>query len=151
MDSEKINAEVISVSPDKVKIMIYNMDNWKTAEDKLKVGSYLEIKDENSLEKEKESILKYIGKSDYVCVLDINSEKLNSVQFASFIDKTFLESGTITFVIGSSLGIHEDIKKIANKKLSFSDMTFPHGLFRVMLLEQIYRAFKINNNETYHK
>lgn len=135
----------------KEKYLIDLVDDYLKRIKKYHKIELIEIKDENSLEKEKESILKYIGKSDYVCVLDINSEKLNSVQFASFIDKTFLESGTITFVIGSSLGIHEDIKKIANKKLSFSDMTFPHGLFRGMLLEQIYRAFKINNNETYHK
>lgn len=135
----------------KEKYLIDLVDDYLKRIKKYHKIELIEIKDENSLEKEKESILKYIGKSDYVCVLDINSEKLNSVQFAGFIDKTFLESGTITFVIGSSLGIHEDIKKIANKKLSFSDMTFPHGLFRGMLLEQIYRAFKINNNETYHK
>ena len=135
----------------KEKYLIDLVDDYLKRIKKYHKIQLIEIKDENSLEKEKESILKYIGKNDYVCVLDINSEKLNSVQFASFIDKTFLESGTITFVIGSSLGIHEDIKKIANKKLSFSDMTFPHGLFRGMLLEQIYRAFKINNNETYHK
>lgn len=135
----------------KEKYLIDLVDDYLKRIKKYHKIELIEIKDENSLEKEKESILKYIGKNDYVCVLDINSEKLNSVQFASFIDKTFLESGTITFVIGSSLGIHEDIKKIANKKLSFSDMTFPHGLFRGMLLEQIYRAFKINNNETYHK
>ena len=135
----------------KEKYLIDLVDDYLKRIKKYHKIELIEIKDENSLEKEKESILKYIGKNDYVCVLDINSEKLNSVQFASFIDKTFLESGTITFVIGSSLGIHEEIKKIANKKLSFSDMTFPHGLFRGMLLEQIYRAFKINNNETYHK
>ena len=54
-------------------------------------------------------------------------------------------------MIGSSLGLHEDIKKRANYSLSFSEMTFPHGLFRGMILEQIYRAFKIINNESYHK
>ncbi len=135
----------------KEKYLIDLVDDYLKRIKKYHKIDLIEIKDENSLEKEKESILKYIGKNDYVCVLDINSEKLNSVQFANFIDKTFLESGTITFVIGSSLGVHEDIKKMADKKLSFSDMTFPHGLFRGMLLEQIYRAFKINNNETYHK
>lgn len=135
----------------KEKYLIELVDDYLKRIRKYHKIELIEIKDENSLDKEKDSILKNIGKSDNVCVLDINSEKLNSIQFADFIDKTFLESGTITFVIGSSLGLHDDVKKIANKKISFSDMTFPHGLFRGMLLEQIYRAFKINNNETYHK
>ncbi len=111
----------------------------------------IEIKDENNLEKEKENILKYIGKNEYIITLDINGEILDSVKFADMIDKAFINYGTITFVIGSSYGLSDDIKKIANKSISFSRLTFPHGLFRGMLLEQIYRGFKINNNETYHK
>ena len=60
-------------------------------------------------------------------------------------------NSNITFIIGSSNGLHRDIKKLSNLKLSFSKMTFPHQLFRIILLEQIYRAFKISNNESYHK
>ncbi len=111
----------------------------------------VELKDENSLDKERDNILKNINKTDYVAILDLKGEMLTSEEFAGFIDKTFLVSGTIDFIIGSSLGIHEDIKKLANKSIKFSNMTFPHGLFRGILLEQIYRGFKINNNETYHK
>ena len=70
---------------------------------------------------------------------------------AKKIDSTFLNYGTITFIIGSSFGLHEDVKRRANYKLSVSKLTFPHGLFRGILLEQIYRSFKILNNETYHK
>lgn len=111
----------------------------------------IELKDENSLEKERDSIKKYINSTDYVITLEIEGEQINSVEFANKIDTLFNSYGTITFIIGSSLGLHEDIKKLSNYKLSFSNMTFPHGLFRGVLLEQIYRSFKIINNETYHK
>ena len=67
------------------------------------------------------------------------------------MDNLFINNSNITFIIGGSNGISDDIKKLANYHLSFSKMTFPHQLFRVLLLEQIYRAYKINNNESYHK
>ena len=67
------------------------------------------------------------------------------------MDKTFINNSDITFIIGGSFGIRNDIKEKCNYRLSFSQMTFPHGLFRMILLEQIYRSFKINNNESYHK
>ena len=111
----------------------------------------IELKDENNLEKEKNNILKYINSQDYVIALDIGGENLTSPELASKIDKTFLTNGTITFIIGSSEGLHDEIKQRADYRLSFSRLTFPHGLFRGILLEQIYRSFKIINNETYHK
>ena len=111
----------------------------------------VELKDENDLTLEKEHILQHINNRDYVIVLDILGNHLDSVSFARKLESVFLESSNIVFVIGSSLGLHEDIKKRANYSLSFSEMTFPHGLFRGMILEQIYRAFKIINNESYHK
>ena len=101
--------------------------------------------------KEKNNIEKYITNKDYIIVLDINGESVNSLEFSKKIDNIFINYSNITFIIGGSYGIHEDIKNNSNYKLSFSKMTFPHQLFRVILLEQIYRAFKINNNETYHK
>ena len=73
------------------------------------------------------------------------------MEFAKKISNTFINYSNITFVIGGSYGLSEKIKDMANYRLSFSKLTFPHQLFRVMLLEQIYRAFKINNNEEYHK
>ena len=111
----------------------------------------IELKDENNLEKEKNNILKYINSQDYVIALDIGGENLTSPELASKIDKTFLTNGTITFIIGSSEGLHDEIKQRADYRLSFSRLTFPHGLFRGILLEQIYRSFKIINKETYHK
>jgi len=111
----------------------------------------IELKDEDNILKEEQSILNHLNTKDYIVTLEIEGKKLNSEQFAEFIDNTFIINSNITFVIGSSLGLSEKIKSLSNYKLSFSDMTFPHGLFRGILLEQIYRAFKINNNESYHK
>ena len=87
----------------------------------------------------------------YIVVLDVQGEIIDSVKFSKIIENSSLNYDTITFVIGGSYGLAENIKSQANVRLSFSKMTFPHQLFRVMLLEQIYRAFKINNNEEYHK
>ncbi len=111
----------------------------------------IELKDTNNLEEEKNNIIKQINNQDYVIALDIDGEQIESVKFAEKIDNIFLTNGTIDFIIGSSYGLHQDVKKRADYRLSFSKMTFPHGLFRAVLLEQIYRAFKIQNNETYHK
>jgi len=110
----------------------------------------IELKDEN-IEVEAKNILKYINNTDYVITLEIDGKMIDSLELAKLIDNTFLNYGVITFVIGSSYGLHESIKKRSNLALSFSKLTFPHGLFRGILLEQIYRAFKINNNESYHK
>ncbi len=109
----------------------------------------IELKDSNIIE-EKNNILKHINK-DYIITLDIAGNMIDSPTLAKKIDRIFLTNPNITFIIGGSEGLHEDIKKISNYKLSFSHLTFPHQLFRVMLLEQIYRSFKIMNNETYHK
>lgn len=110
----------------------------------------IELKDEN-IEVEAKNILKYINNTDYVITLEIDGKMVDSLELAKLIDNTFLNYGVITFVIGSSYGLHESIKKRSNLALSFSKLTYPHGLFRGILLEQIYRAFKINNNESYHK
>ena len=109
-----------------------------------------EVMDSNKIQ-EKELILKKIGKRDYVVTLEIEGRELDSLEFSNFMDKTFLSHPTITFIIGGSDGLDDEIKKLANYKLSFSKLTFPHQLFRVILLEQIYRAFKILHHENYHK
>lgn len=103
------------------------------------------------LEKEKEKILKNIKEKDYIITLEITGEKMTSVAFSKKIDNIFLNNSNIIFIIGGSYGLHEDIKKLSNYALSFSDFTFPHQLFRIILLEQLYRAFKIQKNESYHK
>lgn len=111
----------------------------------------IELNDSNDLKKEANDISKHINNQDYVIALDIQGEDIYSEELAQKIDNTFLSHSTITFIIGSSYGLDETIKQRANYRLSFSKLTFPHGLFRGMLLEQIYRSFKILNNETYHK
>ena len=103
------------------------------------------------LSKEKELIQKYIDVKDFVITLEIEGNMLTSIELAKKIDNIFNANSTITFIIGGSNGLHTDIKNRSNYKLSFSKLTFPHQLFRVNLLEQIYRSFKINNNESYHK
>lgn len=98
---------------------------------------------------EGKKILSKINDKDFVVTLEITGKKLSSIELSQFIDKNI--SKNITFVIGGSNGLSLDVIKRSNYSLSFSDLTFPHQLFRIMLLEQIYRSFKIINNESYHK
>lgn len=101
---------------------------------------------------EGEKILRAINPKAYVIALDLGGEMITSEGLASKLDDIISKgNGHIVFVIGGSLGLSQEVLKRANYKLCFSKMTFPHKLFKLMLLEQIYRAFKINNNETYHK
>lgn len=86
-----------------------------------------------------------------IVVLDVKGEQIDSVNFSKLIESSAMSSDTITFVIGGSYGLSESVKARANYRLSFSKMTFPHQLFRIMLLEQIYRASTITNNILYHK
>lgn len=100
-------------------------------------------------EKEGERLEKEL--SGKIIVLDVDGKKLSSVGFSEKLQYFFLSSNVITFVIGGSYGLSDKIKARADMRLSFSDMTFPHGLFRTMLLEQIYRAFTIKEGTPYHK
>lgn len=111
----------------------------------------IEVADNESIDKEKELLLKHINEKDYIITLEIEGKELTSPELSKKIEDIFMINSNITFIIGSSNGLHDDIKKLSNFKLSFSKMTFPHQLFRIILLEQIYRAFKISNNESYHK
>lgn len=101
--------------------------------------------------KEKEHLLKYINKKDYIITLEIEGTQLTSKEFANKLESINITNTNIIFIIGGSYGLDDDIKKLSDLKLSFSKMTFPHQLFRVLLLEQIYRTYKIRNNEKYHK
>lgn len=103
------------------------------------------------LQKEKVSILNHIKEKDNIIILDIEGKEYTSLEFSNFLEKELTINSNITFLIGSSNGLDEEIKILTNKKISFSRLTFPHQLFRIILLEQIYRSFKIINNETYHK
>ena len=104
---------------------------------------------EKECEKIKEKLIK-IGKSHIIC-LDLKGTQYTSEEFSDKLSNlSTYGNSTITFIIGGSLGLTNEILSLSNEKISFSKMTFPHQLFRVFLLEQIFRAFKIQNNETYH-
>ena len=101
--------------------------------------------------KECTNMINHIKKDSYIICLDLNGKEFSSEQFSKKIEDISMESSQITFVIGGSLGLNQEILSLANQKICFSKMTFPHQLIRIFLLEQIYRGFKIANNETYHK
>ena len=110
-----------------------------------------ELPDNDNVKIEEELLIKHVDNKSYKILLDINGNKMDSIELSKLIDKSFISYPKITFIIGGSNGVTEKVKSIADYRLSFSDMTFPHGLFRGILLEQIYRSLKINNNESYHK
>lgn len=149
--------KIITVGKLKEKYLIDAVEEYKKRLSKYTKIEIIEVKDESSYEedknkeKEAENIIKYIGDKDFIITLEIDGKEVSSVEFASKIENIFNINSNITFIIGGSYGLSNRIKELSNYKLSFSKMTFPHQLFRVILLEQIYRAFKINNNESYHK
>lgn len=111
-----------------------------------------ETEEQIILSKEAERILKNIRQDMFVYALAIKGKKLDSVAFANEINGLGLSGkSSIAFVIGGSLGLHDSVLKRADKQISFSDMTFPHQLMRVILAEQIYRGFRIVSNQPYHK
>ena len=109
-----------------------------------------ELKD-SDIKTEGDLILKSIKPNDFVITMEIEGNLIDSVTLSSNIDNWLMKNSNIDFIIGGSNGIDERVKSISNYKLSFGSITYPHGLFRGILLEQIYRSFKIMNNETYHK
>ena len=110
------------------------------------------VEEDRIKEKEADRILSYLKEDACVVTLEILGKKLDSVSFAEFIkQKTVYGVSHIQFVIGGSLGLHRKVSNKSNLKLSFSDMTFPHQLMRVILTEQIYRGFRIISGEPYHK
>ena len=101
--------------------------------------------------KECTNMINHIKKDSYIICLDLTGKELSSEQFSKNIEDISMQSSQITFIIGGSLGLNQQILSLANQKICFSKMTFPHQLIRVFLLEQIFRAFKISNGETYHR
>ena len=142
--------KIICVGKLKEKYLIDLTDDYIKRINKYHKLELIELKDSNIITEGKE-IDKYIKTQDYIITLEIEGNKHNSVELSKKIDKWLMTYSNLTFIIGGSDGISDLIKNKSNYKLSFSDLTFPHGLFRGFLLEQIYRSFKILNNETYHK
>lgn len=123
---------------------------------KKRIGKYIkieivELKDFVDYDKEINNLAKNIKKNDYNIGLDLSGKMFTSVEFAEKIDEILPRNSNITFIIGGSLGFNDEVRSLCDELISFSKMTFPHGLFRGILLEQIYRACKINNHEMYHK
>lgn len=111
-----------------------------------------EREQEQIREREADRLLRHIKEDAYICPLVIEGKRFTSAAFAQRIDRLGIQGKShIIFIIGGSLGLHDKVLQRADEKLSFSDMTFPHQLMRVILLEQIYRACRINANEPYHK
>lgn len=108
----------------------------------------IKVKDK---EKESHDILKQIKPSDFVVLLDVQGEFMDSLKYSKYLEKLENEAKDIVFVIGGSYGVSDSVKQRANKLLSFSKMTFPHELFRLMFFEQLYRAYSLKNNKKYHK
>jgi 23S rRNA (pseudouridine1915-N3)-methyltransferase len=159
-----MNITIISVGKIKEKYINSGIKEFAkrlSAYCKLKI---IEVKDEPTKEnmteseeniikkKEGEKIMSKIPNGSYVITLCIEGKELSSEQLAEKLDSLALTGNSnITFIIGGSVGLHEEVIKISNMKLSFSKMTFPHQLMRLILLEQIYRAFRISRGEPYHK
>jgi len=142
--------KIICIGSLKEKYLKEATNDYLTRLNKYHKINLIELPDSN-INEEKDKILKNISPKDYIVTLDILGEQPDSINLAKKINNIFIQNSNITFIIGGSYGIHEEIKKLSNYSLSFSKLTFPHGLFRVILLEQIYRSFKILNNESYHK
>ena len=147
---------IITVGKIKEKYIREGIDEYLKRLTKYAKIELIELDDEcfdkeKTLKKEAEKIEKKLNKKSFIITLEIEGKQLNSLEFANLIDKTIVNNSDITFIIGGSNGVNEAVKENVQMLLSFSDMTFPHGLFRGILLEQIYRSFKILNNESYHK
>ncbi len=149
--------KLICVGKIKEKYLNEAIDEYKKRLSKYTKLDIVELPDSsyNEIDKVKKEegklILKHIKETDNVIILDINGHELSSVELTTKLCSLEAMNSNITFIIGGSYGLSEEVKKRANYNISFSKLTFPHQLFRVILLEQIYRTYKIRNNENYHK
>ena len=149
--------KIITVGQLKEKYLKEAVEEYKKRISKYTNIEIIELKDEGLVEEKKaielegEKINKYIDNKDYIITLEIEGKQMTSVEFSEKLERIQIENSNIVFIIGGSYGLSNTIKDRSNLKLSFSKMTFPHQLFRVILLEQIYRSYKIMNNEKYHK
>lgn len=159
-----MNISIITVGKLKEKYLKEGINEYLKRLSKYAKVDVIEIADEKAPEnlsakeeemvkdKEGQGILKHIKDNMYVVALDIKGKQLSSEELADFLSqRALLGESNIAFVIGGSLGLSQAVLNRANYKLSFSKMTFPHQLMRLILLEQVYRGFRIINNEPYHK
>ena len=152
----KIN--IISVGKIKEQYFIDGIEEYKKRLTKYTNIELITVMDEpNELDsktvkkKEAERIISKIPANSYTIVLDLKGKELDSIEFAKKMDEIKNSNSTINFIIGGSSGLDDSVINKADYRLCFSKFTFPHKLMKLILLEQIYRSFKINNNESYHK
>ena len=158
-----MNIKIIAVGKIKEKYFTAAVDEYSKRMSRFAKFEIIEVPDEkipdNAFEKEQESvkekegntILSKLKPGDTVIAMCIEGTEMSSEKIASKIEQISLSSSSIAFIIGGSLGLHDSVKARADLRLSFGPVTLPHQLMRVVLCEQIYRAFKINHNESYHK
>ncbi|MBK5245342.1 MAG: 23S rRNA (pseudouridine(1915)-N(3))-methyltransferase RlmH [Eubacteriaceae bacterium] len=159
-----MNIRIISVGKIKEKYMTMAIQEYSKRLSAYCRLEIIEVKDEKvpeklsdqqrlkAIEAEGKRIISFLKDDEILVTLEINGNQMNSLDFSEKIEAyTVQGKSQITFIIGGSLGLSSEIIRRSDWSLSFSKMTFPHQLFRVMLLEQIYRAFKIIRGETYHK
>lgn len=147
---------IITVGKIKEKYIREGIDDYLKRLSKFTKIELIELEDESfdkakTLKKEADKILKKINPKSFIVTLEIDGKELSSIELSELIEKTTITHSNITFIIGGSYGLDDEIKKLSCYKLSFSKMTFPHQLFRLLFLEQLYRSYKIINNEEYHK
>ena len=149
--------KIITVGTIKEKYLKDAIDEYMKRLKKYTNIELVEVKDEGLVEEQKamqleaEKISKYLSPKDYIITLEIEGKSFTSEEFSEKLNQIQIENSNIVFIIGGSYGLSNEIKEKSKLHLSFSKMTFPHQLFRVFILEQIYRAYKILNNESYHK
>lgn len=159
-----MNITIISVGKLKEKYLKLGIDEFKKRLSKYCKLDMIELDDEKCPEslserdmeivknKEGQKILSKVKSNSYVIALAIDGNNLSSEELADTMSKLAVRGNShITFIIGGSLGLADEVLKRADYKLSFSKMTFPHQMMKLILLEQVYRAYRINNNEPYHK
>ena len=150
--------KIICVGKIKDKHLSSLIDDYIKKINKYHKLEVIEVKDEAIndnedivLNSEGSRVLSKINDNDYVILMDLHGKAIDSISFARKIDKLFISYPKIVFVIGGSLGLSDELRNRANEAIKLSDLTFLHNMSRLILVEQIYRSFKILNNETYHK
>ena len=155
-----MNITIISVGKIKEKYIKLGIEEFSKRLSRYCKLTMVEVPPDNASEREMElikdkegkQILNKIKDNMYVIAMDLQGDMKTSEQFAKQLSQLALSGDSnVAFIIGGSLGLSDEVKKRANYKLCFSKMTFPHQLFKLILLEQVYRAYRINNNEPYHK
>lgn len=143
---------IMAIEEYKKRLLAYATVEFIEVQDE-KIPLNASLKEEEIIKrKEGEKVLNKLKDNDFVILLDVYGKEIDSVSFSNYLNNKIIQGiSSFTFVIGGSLGLSEELRKRANEKISLSKMTFTHQFCRVILLEQVYRAFKIIRGETYHK